>query len=595
MDDFTQLYWQVDSTTKTNEKVASLEAYLERAEPRDAVWAIYFLAGRRIKRLVGTKLLRQWATEVAGVSDWMFNECYDRVGDLAETISLILPPVGSGDSISLSRLIEEHLMPLREMEVGSQREAVTRLWRRFDQRQLFVLGKLMMGGFRVGVSKRLVIRSLSNFADVESATIAHRLMGEWEPGEEFYHELVNPDAGETAISKPYPFFLANPLKKPPQSLGDASDWSAEWKWDGVRAQVIRRAGETFVWSRGEDLVTEQFPEVASAARALPDGTVIDGEILGWDELADRPLEFNQLQRRLGRKRVGKKLLTDVPVVLLAFDLLEVDGLDVRGQRLCDRQAELAKILASISSPADAIENKANELPLFESSDSNSQALADETAVGTKRLVANNEWSRQRTISTESPLSRDQAQIQSHSAIRLPPSVKFHDWEMLAAERARSKQMRCEGLMLKRNSSTYQVNRPVGDWWKWKVEPYTVDAVMIYAQRGHGRRASLYTDYTFAVWSEGQLVPFAKAYSGLTDKEIRQVDAFVRKNTNEKFGPVRSVTPELVFELAFENIQRSTRHKSGIAVRFPRINCWRHDKKPADADSLQTILDMLEAH
>lgn len=593
MDDFSDLYWQLDSTTKTNEKVAALESYLERAKPKDAVWAIHFMAGRRIKRLVGTKLLRQWATELTDVSDWMFNECYDRVGDLAETISLILPPSESGDSIELSDLIEQHLLPLREMDIEQQHDAVVGLWQRFDQRQLFVLGKLMMGGFRVGVSKRLVNRSISNFAKVDSATIAHRLMGEWQPDAEFYAELMNPDAGETAISKPYPFFLANPLKELPDSLGEASQWTAEWKWDGIRAQVIRRAGETFIWSRGEELVTEQFPEVAAAASGLPDGTVIDGEILGWDEAGNRPLEFSQLQRRLGRKRLGKKLLTEVPVVLLTFDLLERGGVDVRETSLIDRQSALNKIVSSLPANLDAPSDAAKEsLPLFASSEKKTKGSQTTATLLVKKVSKKN--AAKKKASKVSELNPGNSIEAIATAIRLPPSVKFSDWKSLAVQRELSKQMRCEGLMLKRKTSAYQVNRPAGDWWKWKVEPYTIDAVMIYAQRGHGRRASLYTDYTFAVWSDGKLVPFAKAYSGLTDKEIRKVDAFVRKNTNEKFGPVRSVRPELVFELAFENIQRSTRHKSGVAVRFPRISRWRHDKKPADADSLQTILDMLEA-
>ncbi len=573
MDDFSELYWQLDSTTKTNEKVASLKSYFARAKPKNASWAIHFLSGRRIKRLVGTKLLRQWATELTGVSDWMFAECYDRVGDLAETISLILPSRSSRDSIELSDLIENRLLPLRELGIVQQRDAVIELWQRFDQRQLFVLGKLMMGGFRVGVSKRLVNRAISEIANVDSATIAHRLMGDWEPSEAFYCELMNPDAGETAISKPYPFFLANPLKDSPDSLGNSSNWCAEWKWDGIRAQVIRREGQTFIWSRGEDLVTNQFPEVTSAAGGLPDGTVIDGEILGWDEEANRPLEFSQLQRRLGRKRLGKKLLSEVPVVLLAFDLLEQDGIDIRETGLIGRQTALSKILASLSG-ISAAKTSQEDLPLF--------------ASATPSWIVGTSLERSKNVDPQLDIMRPSP------AIRLPPPIKFSNWSELITERERSKQMRSEGLMLKRKTSAYQVNRPVGDWWKWKVEPYTVDAVMIYAQRGHGRRASLYTDYTFAVWSEGDLVPFAKAYSGLTDKEIRKVDAFVRKNTNEKFGPVRSVTPKLVFELAFENIQRSTRHKSGIAVRFPRISRWRHDKKPADADSLQTIVDMLEA-
>ena len=562
MKNFCDLYWRLDSTTKTNEKILALEKYFAVAEPADAIWAIYFLAGNRIKRLVGTKLLREWAIEKADIAAWLFEECYDRVGDLAETISLILaatqeePSTNSGlTDVTLKTLIEEHLMPLREMEAEQQKEIVVELWRQFDQRQLFVLGKLMMGGFRVGVSKRLVIRALAKHTKIDAATITHRLMGHWEPTAEYYQTLVDPDENETAISKPYPFFLANPLKDEPASLGEVDEWIAEWKWDGIRAQVIRREGETFIWSRGEDLVTDQFPEVANAASELPDGTVLDGEILGWSEAESRPLEFSQLQRRLGRKKLGKKLLTEVPVVLLAFDLIESAGEDIRTLPIEERQKRLQNLITKL-------EPEHNE----------PSGLFDGSSKDTTKA------------NTERP------------AIRLPPCVSDKptaDWQTFATARESSKQLRAEGLMLKRRGSSYQVNRPVGDWWKWKVDPYTIDAVLIYAQRGHGRRASLYTDFTFAVWKEDQLVPFAKAYSGLTDAELRKVDAFVRKNTNEKFGPVRSVTPELVFELAFENIQRSTRHKSGIAVRFPRISRWRHDKKPADADKLETILSMLD--
>jgi DNA ligase-1 len=562
MKNFCDLYWRLDSTTKTNEKIQALETYFAVAQPSDAIWAIYFLSGNRIKRLVGTKLLRQWATEQANIAPWLFEECYDRVGDLAETISLILAAAkpqlaDEKDStrptdLPLKTLIEDRLMPLRELEEEPQKEAVLELWQQFDQRQLFVLGKLMMGGFRVGVSKRLVIRALAKHTQLDAATITHRLMGHWEPTAEYFATLIDPDENETAISKPYPFFLANPLKNEPASLGVVDDWIAEWKWDGIRAQVIRRQGETFIWSRGEDLVTDQFPEVAHAASQLPDGTVIDGEILGWSETENRPLEFNQLQRRLGRKKVGKKLLTEVPVVLLAFDLIEFGGQDIRKLSIEERQKRLQSLLVRPPTPHP---------------DAPPDLLKTESTAATKP-----------------------------TAIRLPPAVADQpvtDWETLSTARESSKQYRAEGLMLKRRGSAYQAGRPVGDWWKWKVEPYTVDAVLLYAQRGHGRRASLYTDFTFAVWKDDQLVPFAKAYSGLTDAELRKVDAFVRKNTKEKFGPVRSVTPELVFELAFENIQRSTRHKSGIAVRFPRISRWRHDKQPADADKLETILSMLE--
>lgn len=529
MTSFTHLIWQLDATTKTNEKVAALRQYFENSEPRDAVWAIYLLMGRRLKRLLGVRLLAQWATSEVNMSDWLFEECYERVGDLAETISLILPPSVKSPMYSLADLIEDVLLPMQTMDEAQKRESVISLWKTVDQRQCFVLGKLMTGGFRIGVSKKLVTRAISEYSAIDAPTIAHRLMGDWQPTESFYQSLIREDDGEAAISRPFPFFLANPLKGKAPDLGDINDWVIEWKWDGVRAQVIRRQEQTFVWSRGEDLVTEQFPEILEAMQTAPDGTVLDGEILGWDKDANRPLPFHQLQRRIGRKKVGKKLLTEVPVVLLPFDLLELAGQDIRQEPLTSRQQQLSEWLES----------------------------------------------------------------DPHPAVQPPPKVGVTNWDEAVEARERSKELRAEGLMLKRAASPYQVGRPVGDWWKWKVDPYTVDAVLIYAQRGHGRRASLYTDYTFAVWNQGELVPFAKAYTGLTDVEIRKVDAFVRRNTNERFGPVRSVKPQLVFELAFENIQSSPRHKSGVAVRFPRIIRWRHDKDIDAADQLSTLLDLIE--
>lgn len=563
MKQFAALYWRLDSTTKTLEKVAALRDYLSVAPPADAMWAIQFLVGRRIKRLVGTRLLREWAAEVAGISPWLFEESYDRVGDLSETISLVLPPAETNADIPLAKMVVDHLLPLRTMTPETQRDKVLQLWSMFDQQSLFVLGKLMMGGFRVGVSQKLVVRAIAEQFEIDPATIAHRLMGDWEPTVDFYRQLIDPNECETAISKPYPFFLANPAKDGPEVLGDASEFVAEWKWDGVRAQLIRRRGETFIWSRGEDLVTQQFPEVADAAAELPDGTVIDGEIVAWSEQENRPMEFSQLQRRLGRKKVGKKLLTEVPVVMLAFDLIEDGGADIRQTPLESRQERLAGIVRAFS-PTE----------LASHCDSEDLDHSPTTAIRIPPPV----------IAASPP-----GEGVTTGGVTTVPM----DWAALAKVREEAREFRSEGLMLKRKGSPYQVGRPVGDWWKWKVDPYTIDAVLIYAQRGHGRRANLYSDYTFALWRDDQLVPFAKAYSGLTDAEMRKVDAFVRKNTKEKFGPVRSVTPELVFELAFENIQKSKRHKSGIAVRFPRISRWRHDKKPADADRLETILAMIE--
>jgi DNA ligase-1 len=524
---FAALYAELDETTKTGEKVDALAAYFASTPPADAAWAVHFLSGRRPKRLVGARKLAAWAMDAADVPEWLFAECYESVGDLAETISLLLPDSGASSDRPLRHWVEERLLPLRGEDEAAQRAEVQRAWAELDGPQAYVWNKLITGSFRVGVSQSLVVRALARVSGVDEAAVAHRLMGAWDPTPEFYLRLLAADTSDTDLSRPYPFFLAYALESDLEALGDAHDWQAEWKWDGIRAQMIRRRGATFLWSRGEELITERFPELAHAAALLPDGTVLDGEIMPW---RDGPLPFVQLQRRIGRKVLGPKILSEVPVVLLTYDLLETDGTDVREQPFAWRRARLEELVRATPSAG---------------------------------------------------------------RILLSPAVHADDWDgVLQAHR--DSRARAEGLMLKRMDAPYGVGRRKGGWWKWKVQPFTIDAVLIYAQRGSGRRASLYTDYTFGVWKDGELVPFAKAYSGLTDEEIRRVDGFVRRNTLQRFGPVRTVKPELVFELAFEGIQRSPRHKSGVAVRFPRMLRWRTDKKPEDADSLETIVQMLEA-
>jgi DNA ligase-1 len=501
--------------------------YFEEAPAADAAWAVYFLSGRRPKRLVQAQLLRLWAADLNDIPLWLLEESYGAVGDSAETAILLLPPATAASERSLQHWIEERILPLRGLDAIEQRDTVLQAWQELDDAERFVFSKLITGAFRVGVSQRLLTRALAAYSGVDAATIAHRLMGTWSPTARFFEELVGPDTADADRSRPYPFFLAYPLEEEPEKLGDVAEWQVEWKWDGIRAQLIRRQGETFLWSRGEELVTPRYPEIAEAAEALPDGTVLDGELLAWQ--AGQVLPFAQLQRRIGRKTVGKKLLTDVPAALLVYDLLEWQAEDVRRWPLHRRRKQLEALLTRLDEP---------RLPLSE-------------------------------------------------------TVEAGSWAELAGRRKESRERLVEGFMLKRRSSPYRVGRRRGDWWKWKIDPYTIDAVLIYAQKGAGRRANLYTDYTFAVWDGDELVPFAKAYSGLTDAEIREVDRFVRDNTRERFGPVRSVRPELVFELAIESIQHSNRHKSGIAVRFPRMARWRRDKTIADADNLETIRAMLE--
>jgi len=525
MKHFAALINALDSTTKTNEKLAALVRYLEVATPGDSLWAVALLTGKRPRRPVNTRLMREWAAELSGLPNWLFEESYFIVGDLAETVALVLPPAPDLQERSFTQRMEE-LGKLRKMEETAVKEYIQNAWMEMDRSERFVFNKLITGGFRIGVSQKLMVRALAKHLDVDENILAHRLMGDWSPtGQTFDELLLTEDPGDMR-SKPYPFYLAYPLEQNPEELGPIEQWQVEWKWDGIRGQLIRRKAETYVWSRGEELVTDQYPELIELGSALPIDCVIDGEIMAFAK--GRPLPFSALQKRLGRKTLSKAVLQASPVKLIAYDLLELEGRDLRETPLAERRNLLEKLIKD--APTDLL-----------------------------------------LLSTE---------------------VNATSWSELAAIREKSREKLAEGLMLKRRTSTYKVGRKRGDWWKWKVDPLAIDAVMIYAMRGHGRRANLYTDYTFAVWDGGELVPFAKAYSGLTDKEITEVDRYVKKNTIERFGPVRSVKPELVFEIGFEGIAESSRHKSGIALRFPRILRWRKDKPIDEANSLDDLKSML---
>jgi DNA ligase-1 len=549
---FAALYTALDGTTSTKEKLEALIAYFSVAEPEDAAWASYFLSGGKPRQSVPTRLLTEFARERAGLPEWLFDESYQAVGDLAETIAHILPPAQRTSELGLAQWIEGRVLTLRGLEPAELRTRLLGYWDELDWSERFLLTKLIGGGFRVGVARQLVVRALAEVAGVDHKRIAQRMVGwtdsQQAPGAARYLRLIAPESTddenaatthESDLGLPYPFFLAHPLQADPAKLGVPSEWVIEWKWDGIRAQLVKRGGRTWLWSRGEDLITDRFPELASLGAALADGTVIDGEILAWEPGGDAPLPFARLQPRITRKTLSKKVLADSPATFLAYDLLEANGRDLRVVPLIERRAQL-------------------------------DALA--TALGETLAV---------------------------DLLRVSPIVEAPDWETLAALRDESRGRGVEGLMLKGRESLYGVGRTKasGTWWKWKIDPYAIDAVLLYAQRGHGRRASLYTDFTFAVWDEADgvrtLVPFAKAYSGLTDEEMRKVDAVVRKTTIEKFGPVRSVTPTLVFEIGFEGIQASPRHKSGIAVRFPRMLRWRTDKHIDDADTLGMLKGFLE--
>lgn len=521
---FTSLFTELDQTTKTLGKIKALIAYFDKASDQDKLWAMALLSHRRPKRTVSTTYLAQWANELSGVPDWLFDESHTVVGDLAETITLMLPGEFEQTDFSLTYWID-YIKGLEQIDIPQKKEKILWAWNHLNENERFVFNKLITGGFRVGVSQQLIVKSLAKHSNVQENVVAHRLMGNWSPDIDTFKDLLYSEEGSD-YSKPYPFYLAYALDGEISTLGDPGEWIAERKWDGIRGQIIIRKGEMFVWSRGEELVTDKYPEYQVMKSLLPDGTVIDGEILPFKD--DAPMTFNKLQTRIGRKNLSAKLLKDVPVSFVAYDVLEWEGIDVRTWSFEDRRKKLEEICKEKS-----------------------------------------------------------------SVLRLSPVVKFNTWEELAEERMKSRDFLSEGIMLKHRNSVYRNGRRRGDWWKWKIDPLTVDAVMIYAMRGHGRRANLYTDYTFAVWDGEKLVPFAKAYSGLTDEEIREVDRWVKQNTLEKFGPVRSVKPELVFELAFEGINKSARHKSGIALRFPRMARWRKDKNVREANTLSDLNDLLK--
>jgi DNA ligase 1 len=528
MNRFASLYDAIDRTTSTNAKVAAMVAYFRDAPTADAAWAVFFLTGRRLKRLVPYSAIHEWTLAATGLDPWLLEECYAVVGDGAETAALVLDQVAvvASDAVPLAEWVETRILPLRELDEETQQRRVTSWWSGLDRLQRFMLLKILTGELRVGVSHTLVVRALAQAADLPATTIAARMMGDWTPTADWFTSLLSHEQTSEDRSRPYPFFLASPLEDSVESLGLRGEWLVEWKWDGIRAQLVRRAGDVHLWSRGEELITRRFPEIAAAATRLADGTVLDGEVLAYRD--DRPLPFSALQQRIGRQKQVAQMSRAVPVVFMAYDILEDRGEDIRNRPLEARRSVLETHL-----PAAAV-------------------------------------------------------------LRTSEIVKASTWTELAALRQNSRARGVEGLMLKRRSSVYGVGRRRGDWWKWKIDPYTMDAVLIYAQPGSGRRASLLTDYTFGVWDQGELVPIAKAYSGLSNDEIAEMDKWIRRHTRERFGPVRHVEPVHVFELGFEGIARSPRHRSGIALRFPRMLRWRTDKKAEEADTLDHVRGILDS-
>lgn len=531
MKQFTQLFQAIDATTSTHEKVRSLQAYFQIADPADQVWALYLLLGKTRRRTITSRVLREVFLQVSDLPEWLFQDCYAQVGDSAEVIALLLRdvplPAQERHDRPLHQWLEQIIPQAKAAETDQERQQlVVSWWAALDNTEVFVLNKILTGAFRVGASAKLVIKGLAAATGVSEPVLTHRLMGDFTPTVEFYQRLTSLEATQQAPSQPYPFFLVTSLDEAKFQQEEPADWLAEWKWDGIRAQMIKRADQVFIWSRGEDLVTPQFPELVAALEPFPNGMVLDGEILAWQ--GGTPLPFNHLQKRLGRKRVTAKIMAAHPVHFIAYDLLEEQGNDIRDLALSDRQARL-------------------------------RALLDGT-----------------------------------DSDRIHPSqpLAFESFAELAALRSQARQQGAEGLVVKAVDSPYLVGRKRGFWWKYKVDPISLDAVLIYAQAGSGKRANLFTDYTFALWQGDTLVPFAKAYSGLDNREINELDKWIRRHTLERFGPVRSVEPSYVFEIGFEGIAQSKRHKSGISVRFPRILRWRKDKPAAEADSLETAQALL---
>ena len=532
MKEFAHLITSLDQSNKTNDKVSALKKYFQTANDADKIWALALFTHRKPKRLVKTSLLKEWTIEWADIPEWLFQESYQVVGDLAETIALLLTANETSKKrveYSLSYYIE-NLIQIREKDLEQKKSELQLIYHDLDQQERFVFTKIITGGWRVGVSQNLITKALSEAYKIDKSIVAHRLMGDWSPQSFSFQELILEESQNDLASRPYPFYLAHPIKTEEiQNKLNPDEWQAEWKWDGIRGQIVKRDDEVFIWSRGEELVTEKFPELEEMARNLPNGTVLDGEITAYKD--GEPLSFAILQTRIGRKNITKSVLKAAPVVFISYDIIENGGKDVRAESLQERFQSLKQIIKD----------------------------------------------------TKSPL------------LLLSESIHFSNWNDLFEIRKKARSLKTEGLMLKKRDSKYEVGRKRGNWWKWKTAPLTIDGVMIYAQKGHGRRAGLYSDYTLAVWNDDELIPFAKAYSGLTDAEMKKVDSFVKKNTKEKFGPVRTVKAELVFEIAFEGIQASNRHKSGIALRFPRIKRWRQDKPIAEANKLVDLQELLEKY
>ncbi len=525
MKDFSNLISAIEITNKTNAKINALVDYFKTAPDKDKLWLIALFTGKRPSRPVKSTLMKVWCMEITQLPEWLFLESYSTVGDLGETLALLLPNPKNEIEKPLHIWIDE-LINLKKQSDDEKKTYVLDAWNGLNAQERLIFNKLIGGSFRIGVSKKTLVNALAKLSGIDANQLMHSIIGNWTPNTITFEELLNGEHINYDNSKPYPFCLAYALEKDLNDLGDENEWQVEYKWDGIRGQIIKRKDEVFIWSRGEELVTQQFPELVETISQFKGDFVIDGEILAIKDSA--VLLFNDLQKRLNRKNVTKKLLEEVPVGLYIYDILELNDVDLRKHSMTERREKLELLFQ---------QNKSTILKLSE-------------------------------------------------------IIEFENWDELDTLRNNARSFNSEGLMLKKKSSIYHVGRKKGDWWKWKVDPLTIDAVMIYAQKGSGRRSSKYTDYTFAVKNEEKLVTVAKAYSGLTNDEITAISRWVNKNAIEKFGPVRTVKPELVFEIAFEGIAYSKRHKSGVALRFPRIKRWRKDKTVKDIDTIESVKSLI---
>lgn len=522
MKQFIALFDHIDQTQSTNEKIAHIKNYFSTCSDEDGAWALFFLCGHRIKRLISSRMLLEWSLDVIALPSWLIEESYAAVGDTAETLALLLPRKEEGTNkteYSLSEWMENVIKPLQQASEQVKKEKILFFWQQLSTKEIFIINKILTGAFRMGVSSLITLKALSQATDIPREILTQRLMGHWEPTGALFKTLRSKESQKRYLT-PYPFYLAYPFEGQLEDLGDLSAWQIEWKWDGIRSQAVIGHEGVALWSRGNEMISHQFPELLEAFKDLPTGTVLDGEILGFSE--GKPLSFAELQKRLGRKNVSKAMLSQVPIAFIAYDLLELEHVDVRDKPMQQRRLMLEHLKLS------------------------------------------------------------------SSRIMLSPLIEATSWPEILQLRLESRERGAEGLMLKKKDSPYGVGRQKGYWWKYKVDPMTIDAVLIYAQAGSGRRSNLFTDYTFGIWKEDALIPIAKAYSGLDQEEIHELDRWIRKNTEEKFGPVRKVKAHQVFEIAFEGIQVSKRHKSEVALRFPRIARWRKDKPIEECDTLDSI-------